>query len=89
MNELTQEEKEKLLQMESRLHQHVIGQDRAIEAVSDAARLARAGLQQGSRPIATFLFLGPAGVGKAEFAKALAGVTCLSGRSRCFRKPAE
>ncbi|ABL72078.1 ATP-dependent Clp protease ATP-binding subunit [Paracoccus denitrificans] len=74
VNELTQEEKEKLLQMEERLHQRVIGQDRAIEAVSDAVRLARAGLRQGSRPIATFLFLGPTGVGKTELAKALAEV---------------
>lgn len=74
VNELTQEEKAKLLQLEARLHQRVIGQDRAIEAVSDAVRLARAGLKQGSRPIATFLFLGPTGVGKTELAKALAEI---------------
>jgi len=72
VNELTQEEKDKLLKMEERLHQRVIGQDQAIEAVSDAVRLARAGLKQGNRPIATFLFLGPTGVGKTELAKALA-----------------
>ena len=70
--DLTQEEKDKLLQMESLLHQRVIGQDQAIEAVSDAVRLSRAGLRQGSRPIASFLFLGPTGVGKTELAKALA-----------------
>lgn len=74
VNELTQEERDKLLQLEARLHQRVVGQDRAIEAVSDAVRLARAGLQQGNRPIATFLFLGPTGVGKTELAKALAEI---------------
>jgi ATP-dependent Clp protease ATP-binding subunit ClpC len=74
VTELTQEEKEKLLKMEERLHQRVIGQDQAIQAVSDAVRLARAGLKQGNRPIATFLFLGPTGVGKTELAKALAEV---------------
>ncbi len=74
VTELTAEEREKLLQMEERLHQRVIGQQEAITAVSDAVRLARAGLRQGSRPIATFLFLGPTGVGKTELAKALAEV---------------
>ena len=58
--------------MEERLHQRVIGQDEAVKAVSDAVRLARAGLREGRRPIATFLFLGPTGVGKTELAKALA-----------------
>ncbi len=72
--ELTQEEKEKLLKMEERLHERVIGQDQAIQAVSDAVRLARAGLKRGDRPIAAFLFLGPTGVGKTELAKALAEV---------------
>ena len=70
--DLTQEEKDKLLQMEKLLHQRVIGQDQAITAVSDAVRLSRAGLRQGNRPIASFLFLGPTGVGKTELAKALA-----------------
>lgn len=74
VNELTEEEKTKLLNMEERLHQRVIGQKEAIRAVSDAVRLARAGLQQGKRPIANFLFLGPTGVGKTELAKALAEV---------------
>jgi ATP-dependent Clp protease ATP-binding subunit ClpC len=74
VTELTAEEKAKLLRMEERLHERVIGQDQAIQAVSDAVRLARAGLRQGSRPIATFMFLGPTGVGKTELAKALAEV---------------
>lgn len=58
--------------MEKRLHERVIGQDEAIAAVSDAVRLARAGLLERQRPIATFMFLGPTGVGKTELAKALA-----------------
>lgn len=74
VSELTQEEKEKLLKMEERLHERVIGQEEAITAVSNAVRLNRAGLSEGSKPIATFLFLGPSGVGKTELAKALAWV---------------
>ena len=73
VTELTAEEKDKLLSMEDRLHERVIGQDEAINAVADAVRLARAGLREGSAPTATFLFLGPTGVGKTELAKALAG----------------
>jgi ATP-dependent Clp protease ATP-binding subunit ClpC len=65
-------EPEKLLQMEERLHDRVIGQDRAIEAVSDAIRRARAGLKDPNRPIGSFIFLGQTGVGKTELAKALA-----------------
>src|SRR5690606_5629858 len=57
VSELTQEEKEKLLKMEERLHKRVIGQEEAITAVSNAVRLNRAGLSEGSKPIATFLFL--------------------------------
>lgn len=72
VTELTEEEKQKLLGLEDKLHQRVIGQTEAVDAVSDAVRLARAGLTQGSRPIANFLFLGPTGVGKTELAKALA-----------------
>lgn len=72
VSELTQEEKEKLLKMEERLHERVIGQEEAITAVSNAVRLNRAGLSEGNKPIATFLFLGPTGVGKTELAKALA-----------------
>ncbi len=74
VTDLTEAEKAKLLKMEERLHERVIGQDEAIRAVSDAVRLSRAGLQQGNRPIATLLFLGPTGVGKTELAKALAEV---------------
>ena len=72
VTELTEEEKRKLLALEDKLHQRVIGQAEAVNAVSDAVRLSRAGLTQGSRPIANFLFLGPTGVGKTELAKALA-----------------
>ncbi len=74
VTELTAEERERLLHMEEKLHQRVIGQEEAVRAVSDAVRLARAGLKEGHRPIATFLFLGPTGVGKTELAKALAWV---------------
>ncbi len=70
--ELTQEEKEKLLKLEQRLHERVIGQNEAVEAVADAVRMSRAGLTEGSKPIATLMFLGPTGVGKTELAKALA-----------------
>ena len=62
----------KLVHMEDRLHDRVIGQDEAIQAVSDAVRRARAGLQDPRRPIGSFLFLGPTGVGKTELARALA-----------------
>ena len=70
--ELTQEERQKLLKMEETLRERLIGQEHAVLAVSDAVRLSRAGLGQAHRPIATFLFLGPTGVGKTELAKALA-----------------
>ena len=72
VTELTSEEREKLLKLEDRLHERVIGQNEAINSVADAVRLARAGLREGSAPTATFLFLGPTGVGKTELAKALA-----------------
>src|SRR5262249_47700908 len=65
-------EREKLLHMEDKLRQRVVGQDAAIIAVSDAVRRARAGLQDPNRPIGSFLFLGPTGVGKTELSKALA-----------------
>jgi ATP-dependent Clp protease ATP-binding subunit ClpC len=72
--QLTAEEKQRLLNMEERLHRRVIGQDEAVVAVSDAVRRSRAGLQARHRPTAVFLFLGPTGVGKTELAKALAEV---------------
>src|SRR5438876_2856494 len=65
-------EQDKLLQMEERLHERVIGQEEAIAAVSDAIRRARAGLKDPHRPIGSFIFLGPTGVGKTELARALA-----------------
>ncbi len=69
---LMEGETAKLIQMEDRLHARVVGQDEAIEAVSDAVRRARAGLKDPRRPIGSFLFLGPTGVGKTELARALA-----------------
>ncbi len=66
-------EAEKLLHMEEALHERVIGQDRAVEAVSEALRRARSGLKDPKRPIGSFIFLGPTGVGKTELARALAG----------------
>lgn len=74
VTDLTQEEKEKLLKMEERLHERIIGQEEAVTAVSDAILRSRAGLIEGKRPIAVFLFIGPTGVGKTELAKALAWV---------------
>ncbi|MCO4879275.1 AAA family ATPase [Paraburkholderia caribensis] len=72
VSDLTQEERQKLLRMEETLRERVVGQDDAVIAVSDAVRMSRAGLGQTHKPIATFLFLGPTGVGKTELAKALA-----------------
>ena len=63
---------QKLLRMEERLHQRVVGQDEAINAVANAIRRARAGLQDPNRPLGSFIFLGPTGVGKTELARALA-----------------
>ncbi len=72
VSRLLEGEIEKLVHMEGRLHRRVIGQDEAVEAVSAALRRSRAGLQDPDRPIGTFLFLGPTGVGKTELARALA-----------------
>ncbi len=69
---MLESEREKLLRMESELHKRVVGQNQAIEAVSDAVRRSRAGLQNEKRPIGSFLFMGTTGVGKTELAKALA-----------------
>ena len=69
---MLQSEREKLLNLEDELHKRVIGQDEAIQAVSDAVRRSRAGLQDPKRPIGSFIFLGTTGVGKTELAKALA-----------------
>ena len=72
VSRMLQSEKDKLLHLEEELHRRVIGQDEAIQAVSDAVRRSRAGLQDPKRPIASFIFLGTTGVGKTELAKALA-----------------
>lgn len=72
VNRMLESEKTKLLRMEEELHKRVVGQDKAITAVSDAVRRNRAGLSNEHRPIGSFLFLGPTGVGKTELAKALA-----------------
>jgi ATP-dependent Clp protease ATP-binding subunit ClpB len=72
VSKLMEGEVEKLIQMEARLHDRVVGQDEAVDAVSNALRRSRAGLQDPNRPIGTFLFIGPTGVGKTELARALA-----------------
>jgi ATP-dependent Clp protease ATP-binding subunit ClpB len=72
VDKLLEGETEKLIHMEDRLHQRVVGQDDAVEAVANALRRARTGLQDPNRPIGSFIFLGPTGVGKTELARALA-----------------
>jgi len=72
VNKLMEGETEKLVHMEDRLHERVVGQDEAVEAVSNALRRARAGLSDPNKPIGSFIFLGPTGVGKTELARALA-----------------
>ena len=72
VSRMLQSEKDKLLHLEEELHRRVVGQEEAIQAVSDAVRRSRAGLQDPKRPIASFIFLGTTGVGKTELAKALA-----------------
>jgi ATP-dependent Clp protease ATP-binding subunit ClpB len=72
VDRLLEGETEKLIHMEERLHQRVIGQDEAVEAIANALRRARTGLQDPNRPIGSFIFLGPTGVGKTELARALA-----------------
>jgi len=72
VNRMLQSEREKLLHLENELHKRVIGQDEAIEAISDAIRRSRAGLQDSRRPVGSFIFLGTTGVGKTELARALA-----------------
>jgi ATP-dependent Clp protease ATP-binding subunit ClpB len=72
VDRLLEGETEKLIHMEERLHQRVVGQDEAVEAIANALRRARTGLQDPNRPIGSFVFLGPTGVGKTELARALA-----------------
>ncbi|RMG83674.1 MAG: AAA family ATPase [Bacteroidetes bacterium] len=74
VSKMLQSEKDKLLHLEAQLHQRLIGQDEAVRAVADAVRRNRAGLQDEDRPIGSFIFVGPTGVGKTELAKALAEV---------------
>src|SRR5215204_3941898 len=72
VSQLTEEERERLLRLEEQLHERVVGQEEAVEAVAEAIRRARAGLSDPNRPIGSFLFLGPTGVGKTELARTLA-----------------
>ena len=72
MNQMMQSEADRLLNMEEKLHERIIGQDEAINAIADAIRRARSGLKDPKRPIGSFVFIGPSGVGKTELAKALA-----------------
>jgi ATP-dependent Clp protease ATP-binding subunit ClpC len=72
VSQMMEDEKDKLLQMEERIHERIVGQSQAIEAVADAIRRARSGLKDPRRPIGSFIFIGPSGVGKTELAKALA-----------------
>ncbi|MGW0809267.1 ATP-dependent Clp protease ATP-binding subunit [Nonomuraea sp. NPDC002799] len=72
VTQLTEQERERLMRLEEHLHQRVIGQDEAVVAIAEAVRRARAGLSDPNRPIGSFLFLGPTGVGKTELARALA-----------------
>ena len=70
VSQLTEEERERLLRLEGQLHERIVGQEEAVEAVAEAIRRARAGLSDPNRPIGSFLFLGPTGVGKTELARA-------------------
>src|ERR687892_273309 len=72
VSQLTEEERERLMRLEEQLHERVVGQDEAVKAVAEAIRRARAGLSDSNRPIGSFLFLGPTGVGKTELARTLA-----------------
>lgn len=72
LQQLEKKESERLMELETILHQRVVGQNEAVEAVSRAIRRARSGLKDPARPIGSFMFLGPTGVGKTELAKALA-----------------
>jgi len=72
VSKLVQSEREKLLHLSDKLHERVVGQDEAVTAVTDAVLRSRSGLKDPARPIASFIFLGPTGVGKTELAKALA-----------------
>jgi ATP-dependent Clp protease ATP-binding subunit ClpC len=83
VSQLTEEERDRLLRLEDRLHERVIGQDEAVDAVAEAIRRSRAGLGDPDRPVGSFLFLGPTGVGKTELARALA--EAMFGQDRMVR----
>ncbi|WP_306193262.1 AAA family ATPase, partial [Streptomyces sp. MK5] len=72
LSQLTASEKDRLLRLEEEMHQRIVGQDEAVTAVSQAVRRNRAGMGDPNRPVGSFLFLGPTGVGKTELAKTLA-----------------
>jgi ATP-dependent Clp protease ATP-binding subunit ClpC len=74
VSQLTAEERERLLRLEQQLHERIVGQDEAVEAIAEAVRRSRAGLGDPNRPIGSFLFLGPTGVGKTELARAIAEI---------------
>jgi ATP-dependent Clp protease ATP-binding subunit ClpC len=74
VSQLTTEERERLLKLEDQLHERIVGQDEAVEAIAEAVRRSRAGLADPNRPIGSFLFLGPTGVGKTELARAIAEI---------------
>ena len=74
VSQLTTEERERLLKLEEQLHERIVGQDEAVEAIAEAVRRSRAGLADPNRPIGSFLFLGPTGVGKTELARAIAEI---------------
>src|SRR5262249_32557375 len=82
VTQLLEGEKEKLLHLEDELHKRVIGQDEAVKAVAEAVIRARSGLKDPQRPIGSFIFLGPTGVGKTELARAFAEFPCDAGRAR-------
>jgi ATP-dependent Clp protease ATP-binding subunit ClpC len=84
VRQLTEEEKDRLLRLEGNLHERVIGQDEAVTAVAEAVRRSRAGLGDPDRPVGSFLFLGPTGVGKTELARALTEAL-FGGESRMIR----
>ncbi len=83
ISKLMEGEVEKLLHLEEHLHQRVVGQDEAVHAVADAVLRARAGIKDPQRPIGSFIFLGPTGVGKTELARALAGISSTTKRPWC------
>ena len=85
VTQLSTEESDRLLHMEDELHRRIVGQDEAVEAVSRAIRRGRVGLKDPKKPIGSFIFLGPTGVGKTELCKALAAATCSGDENAMIR----